>query len=123
MAGRAREEQMMHRLFGLIFAFILGGAWAVPAAEAAPDLVNGKKIYADKCARCHGVSGKGDGPKADTLEKKPANYTDKKKMGEFTDVQLKQVVLDGKQPMPAYKGKMSDKELEDVIAYIRTFAK
>ena len=25
--------------------------------------------------------------------------------------------------MPGYKGKMSDKELVDVIAYIRTFAK
>jgi mono/diheme cytochrome c family protein len=30
------------------------------------------------------------------------------------------VVPDGKQPMPGYKGKMTDKELEDVIAYIRT---
>ena len=106
----------------LIFAAALGASWAPPPAEAAPDLANGKKVYADKCLKCHGATGKGDGPKADTLEKKPADYTDKKKMGQFTDAQLKQVVVDGKQPMPAYKGKVSDRDLEDVLAYVRAFA-
>ncbi len=114
---------MTRQLSVLIFVAALAASWALPSAEAAPDLANGKKVYADKCLRCHGASGKGDGPKADTLEKKPADYTDKKKMSQFTDVQLKQVVLEGKQPMPAYKGKMSDKELEDVLAYVRSFAK
>jgi mono/diheme cytochrome c family protein len=100
---------------------LVGHLGAVPAATAA-DLANGKKVYQDKCARCHGDKGKGDGPKAETLEKKPADYTDKKKMGEFTDVQLKKITLDGKQPMPAYEGKMSAKDLDDCIAHIRTFA-
>ncbi len=112
---------MRHRLLLLILSAALGASWSGSGAEAAPDLVNGKKIYADKCARCHGVSGKGDGPKAETMDKRPTDYTDKKKMSELADVQLKQVILDGKRPMPAYKN-MSDKELEDVIAYIRTFA-
>lgn len=95
----------------------------VPPSAGSADLANGKKVYLDKCARCHGNSGKGDGPKAETLEKKPADYTDKKKMGEFTDAQLKKITLEGKQPMPAYQGKISDKDLEDAIGYIRTFAK
>lgn len=109
-----------------VVVMVVAGLSAVLASApgaAAADLANGKKVYADKCARCHGNTGKGDGPKAETLEKKPADYTDKKKMGEFTDVQLKKITLDGKQPMPAYQGKMSDRELDDVIAYIRTFAK
>lgn len=113
---------MRYRSCSLILALSLATSWSFTGAEAA-DLANGKKVYADKCARCHGASGKGDGPKADTLEKKPVDYTDKKKMSEFTDGQLKKVVLDGKQPMPSYKGKMSDKDLEDVTAYIRAFAK
>ena len=95
---------------------------SIAVADAA-DLTNGKRVYADKCSRCHGASGKGDGPKAETLEKKPADYTDKKKMSGFTDAQLRKVTLEGKQPMPAYQGKMSDKDLDDVIAYIRAFAK
>lgn len=101
----------------------LSGLLMAPSIAQAADVANGKKVYADKCARCHGTSGKGDGPKAETLEKKPADYTDEKKMGEFTDAQLKKITLEGKQPMPAYQGKVSDKDLDDVIAYIRTFAK
>lgn len=112
---------MTHRLLTLTLAVSLVGSVGVSAGQAA-DLANGKKVYADKCARCHGVSGKGDGPKAETLEKKPADYTDKKLMGEMTDVQLKQIALDGKAPMPAFKGKIRDKDLDDVIAYIRTLA-
>ncbi len=106
----------------VVGALCLGLSLISASAVAAADLANGKKVYADKCVRCHGSTGKGDGPKADTLEKKPADYTDKKKMGEFTDAQLKKITLEGKQPMPAYEGKMSAKDLDDVIAYIRTFA-
>lgn len=114
---------MHRRVFIPILTAVAAVAFGVAAIGDAADLANGKTVYADKCARCHGVSGKGDGPKAETLEKKPADYTDKKKMGGITDAQLKQAVLDGKPPMPAYKGKISNKDLEDVLAYIRAFAK
>lgn len=39
-------------------------------------LAQGKQIYDDKCAACHGASGKGDGPAAAALNPKPANLTD-----------------------------------------------
>ena len=54
-----------------------GGAdngWTLPptaAAEKNPLTVNdavlasGKKLFGDKCARCHGLHGKGDGPEGD----------------------------------------------------------
>lgn len=93
-------------------------AVCAPVAGAA-DLANGKKVYADKCARCHGNSGKGDGRLAETFEKKPGDFTDKSRMGEFTDPQLKKITLEGKPPMPAYKGRITDKDVDDAIAYIR----
>lgn len=40
-------------------------------------IAQGKQIYEDKCAACHGASGKGDGPAAAVLNPKPANLTDK----------------------------------------------
>lgn len=113
---------MTRRVLTMMLAASLAATLSAAAAQAA-DLATGKKVYADKCARCHGAGGKGDGPKADTLEKKPANYTDKNAMAKVTDADMKKVILEGKQPMPSYKGKMSDKELDDVVAYIRTFAK
>lgn len=39
-------------------------------------LAQGKQIYEDKCAACHGTSGKGDGPAAAALNPKPVNLTD-----------------------------------------------
>lgn len=47
------------------------------AMNDAKILAQGKKIYEDKCAACHGATGKGDGPAAAVLNPKPANLTDK----------------------------------------------
>ena len=95
------------------------------AASVAPafgeDLAKGKKIYVDKCLKCHGEKGRGDGPRAYDLSKKPVDYTDKEKMSKFTDADLKKVVHEGKKPMPAFGKKLSDEEIGGVIAYIRTF--
>jgi len=99
---------------------VAGAAWVAPAFGA--DLSKGKKVYTDKCLKCHGEKGRGDGPRAYDLSKKPADYTDKEKMSKFTDADLKKVVEKGKKPMPAFGAKLSDEEIGGVIAYIRTFA-
>lgn len=96
----------------------------VAASQAlAADLTNGKKVYVDMCLECHGEKGKGDGPEAADLEKKPADYTDKAKMAKFTDAELKKLTREGKKPMPAFGKKITAKDIDDVIAHIRTFAK
>jgi mono/diheme cytochrome c family protein len=87
------------------------------------DMAKAKKIYVDKCLKCHGDTGKGDGPKADTLETKAADYTNKKEMAKFTDADLIRITKDGKKPMPGYATKLTDQEIADVIAYVRIFAK
>jgi mono/diheme cytochrome c family protein len=109
------------RLTAAATALLIGVAITSPTA--AVDLENAKKIYVDKCLRCHGKNGRGDGPKAKELKKQPANYTDKKKMAAISDEKLKHEILDGTSPMPAYRGKLTDGEVDDLIAYIRTFAK
>ena len=50
---------------------------ALLAAPAAADeaLDQGKADFDKLCAPCHGVSGKGDGPQAAQLAKKPADLT------------------------------------------------
>ena len=98
---------------------VAGAAWVAPAFGADPAAA--KKIYVDKCLKCHGEKGKGDGPKAYDLSKKPADYTDKEKMSKFTDEDLKKAVKEGKKPMPAFGKKLSDEDINGVVAYIRTF--
>jgi len=46
---------------------------------------SGKQMFADYCAPCHGLSGKGDGPAASALKTPPADLTQlaKKNNGKF----------------------------------------
>jgi mono/diheme cytochrome c family protein len=104
------------------FAGFLGFFLIAQVARSA-DLANAKKIYEAKCAKCHGLTGKGDGPKAKILLKKPTNFTNTVEMAKHTDVELKQAILEGRKPMGAYKGKLSDKDIDDLVAYIHAFAK
>lgn len=86
------------------------------------DREKGKEIYMKKCAACHGEKGKGDGPRAKNLKTKPADYTDKQEMAKLTDADMKKTVKEGKKPMPAFGKKVSDEEIDNIIAYIRTLA-
>lgn len=45
------------------------------SAAAAQEMSNGEQEFMNSCAVCHGVDGKGDGPLADTLRKRPADLT------------------------------------------------
>ena len=48
---------------------------ANPAVPPKPTLKKGKEIYHEKCAYCHGDSGKGDGPSASYSSPQPRNFT------------------------------------------------
>lgn len=47
-------------------------AACLPLAKKVP---TGAEDFATYCAACHGDAGKGDGPMADTLDKRPADLT------------------------------------------------
>jgi mono/diheme cytochrome c family protein len=104
--------------------------WTAPARAAArknPVAVNetslalGKKIYERQCLVCHGATGKGDGPAAVHLQKRPSNLSSSK-LWEQSDGALFWKVNEGHRPMPTFKNLMSDEERWPVINYIRTFA-
>src|SRR3954468_15765210 len=53
-------------------------AYPVPLAPSAPpDIARGAALYAQNCASCHGVAGRGDGAAAAALNPKPVNFTDR----------------------------------------------
>ncbi len=51
------------------------GLAAMVACTRPADQVTGRGIYQDYCVACHGESGRGDGPAAAGLSKKPADLT------------------------------------------------
>lgn len=73
---------------------IAGGA--VAAAKEKTDL--GKREYLNKCAVCHGQSGKGDGGAIDILKRAPADLTIlSKKNGGVFPVDRVYAVIDGRE--------------------------
>lgn len=91
---------------------LLAGVWLVgPAAHAAsPD--RGQQIYTSYCASCHGPGGTPVWPGA----------PDFKRAGSLMrpDGQLAALIRQGKGAMPAYLGIIKDREMLDLIAYLRT---
>ena len=41
----------------------------------------------------------------------------------LTDAELKQVISNGKNNMPAFAGQVTAAEIDDLVKYVRTFAK
>ena len=101
---------------------------ALSSAQMKGDPKAGKAKYDIDCAGCHGKTGKGDGPAAAALNPKPQDHTDGKVMNSLSDQYLFDIIKKGgvavkKAPiMPANEKKLSDQEIWDVIAYIRSLA-
>ena len=96
--------------------FILG----VPLL-AAGDVQAGKAVYDSKCKICHGAEGEGNPAIAKTLkvEFKPLGS---KAIQAKTDAEFKKQITAGGGKMQPVKG-LSDKQIQDVIAFIRSLAK
>jgi mono/diheme cytochrome c family protein len=82
----------------------------------------GEGIYKAKCVLCHGAGGKGDGVGAAALNPAPRDHTDGAYMNDRTNAQLLEVIKDGKGQMTPWGSILSDEEMHQVLAYVRTLA-
>lgn len=88
-----------------------------PVEVSEQSLKNGRKVYTDNCMRCHGQHGYGDGSDANDLSVTPVNLHHAVRM--HSDGELSYMIKMGRDPMPAWKDKLSDNQVWDVINYIR----
>jgi mono/diheme cytochrome c family protein len=99
---------------------------AAPAAQAA-DVKAGEAIYVKQCVFCHGKTGAGDGPAAAKLKEKPVNWT-AGALKDLDDAKLAEAIKKGGKAigksaaMPPYT-KLSEAEVDNVVAYVRSLAK
>jgi len=97
-------------------------------AQTKGDAKAGKAMYDANCVGCHGATGKGDGAAAAALNPKPQDHTDGKAMNALTDKYLFDIIRQGgkavqKAPiMPAANKKLTDQDISDMVAYIRSLA-
>lgn len=78
----------------------------------ASEIKKGKELYNTYCADCHGASGVSIMPDAPNFAKNEGLIK--------SDFELYDAISKGNNAMPLYQGILSDQEILDVIAYIRT---
>jgi mono/diheme cytochrome c family protein len=83
-------------------------------------MADGAAVYKAKCASCHGADGAGQTGMGKAMKLRDLGSGDVQKQ---TDAELTSITTDGKAKMPAYKGKISDDEIKQVVAFIRTLKK
>jgi len=67
-----------------------------PAAEPAADPVaEAASIYENRCAVCHGLTGKGDGDGSAALDPKPRDFTSAEWQSSVTDDHLNKIIVFG----------------------------
>src|SRR3989442_388140 len=140
-AARARSRQTLTRIAQLLdslappdsvnrvtdslVAFITaaaGGPKVVePLPNRPPSLERGAVVYRERCAACHGESGRGDGPKAKSVKgPAPANLTDPAVMGNksLLDIFRRIAVGTPGTAMPEFAEDLSAEDRWAVASYV-----
>jgi cytochrome c6 len=78
-------------------------------------------LYKAKCETCHGADGSGNTDMGKSTKAKDLRSAEIQKM---TDDQLNGAITNGmNDTMPAYKGKLTDAQIKDIVGYVRGLGK
>ncbi|CAN5522360.1 hypothetical protein BH18ACI3_BH18ACI3_14070 [soil metagenome] len=85
------------------------------------ELASGRKVYEINCAVCHKDNGSGGTVEVEGKKLDPDDLTSDK-IKKFSDEKIIRYILNGvlDEGMPAFKDKLSEAEIRDVVRYIRT---
>ena len=112
-------KNSIHKLQSLIAV-----GWLLPVLSAscssALAAASGEDTFKAKCAMCHGQDGSGNTPMGKRTKLRDLRSAEVQKE---TDDDLASTIKNGKSPMPAYGKTLSAKEIQDLVAYIRSIAK
>jgi mono/diheme cytochrome c family protein len=108
--------------------------WSLPSDAAAKKnphavddklLAAGRAVYKDKCAKCHGPGGLGDGPDADPDHREDMDLTNAKRAERNSDGVVFYKVSNGRRrpKMPEFKKELSEDQIWQVVAYVQSLRK
>ena len=99
--------------FRLWAALLIIGLLAIPVFAQN----SGEADFKSKCAMCHGADGLAATPAGKAMKTPSVKSPEFAKLSES---ELITATRDGKGKMPAYKGKLTDAQIREVVVYMRT---
>jgi mono/diheme cytochrome c family protein len=96
-----------------------------PLPADAKTLATGRGIFKDKCQRCHGPGGIGDGPDADPDARPDMDLTNPKRADRNPDGVVYYKVLNGrkKPKMPSFKEELTEEQIWAAVSYVQSLRK
>ena len=95
-------------------------AVANPVLSSPEVLAEGKALYQRNCQLCHGASGRGDGPATGYVKPAPADISTPAAQAAMTDGGMFWKLTTGRQPMPPFGTKLTERERWVLVHYVRS---
>src|SRR2546421_12651911 len=115
--------------FGLLLLLIVGavGTLVFSRASLTQAMVNSativpgdaKTTFEAKCTTCHGKDGRGKTFKGKLTHAR--DMTDGQWQNDVTDERLFNSISNGRNKMPSFKKKLSEAQIDELVAYVRRF--
>jgi mono/diheme cytochrome c family protein len=99
-----------------LFVLLLITFAGIAVAQSTP----AKDLFASKCAMCHGPDGSAQTTMGKNLKIRDFHSADVQKQ---SDADLKAVITKGKGKMPAFEGKLTGEQIDQLVGYLREIGK
>lgn len=107
------EEEIGVKKLALVWLSLVLGLWAALTTPVlAADLANGAQVFSSNCAACHA----GGGNLVNAV--KTLKKADLEQYGMASIEAIKTQANNGKAAMPAFNGRLTAEQIEDVAAYV-----
>jgi mono/diheme cytochrome c family protein len=114
-------------VLAVVGLFAGGLAWLLDTPPAPAGASRAARLYYGFCVPCHGVDGHGSW-RAFLFLLRPGDLSDRVRMRQHSDEYLFDIIKYGganfgRPGMPAFGYQLSDEEVEELVAYVRTRAR
>ncbi len=95
-------------------------AYVYGFSTKADEVSQGKALYTQHCADCHGENGNGQGSKAASLKTKLKDWSKSPDLMQLSQAELVQFIVQGKGEMPALSSDVNESQRWALTEYLRT---